>query len=117
MSNKASELPYYPRFIFNCSDGSCFSTADLELFEFLKEVGTDYKVSRFKKGQNIEVTTSDETGETLIKTYKVSEIEIQQIKYDIDEPTYGFNMNDCQSVDGSEKKWLMEIYIFLELVE
>lgn len=117
MSNKASDLPYYPRFIFNCSDGNCFSTADLELFGFLKETGTDYKVSRFKKGQKIDVTTANDSEETLIKTYVVSEIEIQQIKYDIDEPTYGFNMNDCQSVDGSEKKWLMEIYVFLDLVE
>ena len=64
MSNKASELPYYPRFIFNSSDGSCFSTADLELFEFIKEAGSEYKISRFKKGQNIDVTTANETGET-----------------------------------------------------
>lgn len=114
---KASNLPYYPRFIFNGSDGNRFSTADLELFDYLKETGSEYKISRFKKGQSIDVTIASEDGETIIKTYKVSDIEIQQIKYDIDEPTYGFNMNDCQSVDGSEKKWLMEIYVFLDLIE
>lgn len=117
MNNKASKLPYYPRFIFNCSDGNRFSTADIELFKFIKESGTDNKVSRFKKGQKIDVSTTIGNVEAEVKTYRVSEIEIQQIKYDTDEPTYGFNKNDSPSVSGNKKDWLMEIYVFLDLVE
>lgn len=114
---KASELPYYPRFIFNCSDEQCLSTADLELFEHIKETGSEYEVTRFKKGQSLDITWVDEQDNPIIKTYIVSEIEIHQIKRDIDEPTYGMNKNDCTAVQGDKKKWLMEIYIFLDLVE
>ncbi len=115
--NKASELPYYPRFIFNCSDEKCFSTADLDLFKNIKETGNEYEVSRFKKGQSLDITWLDEHENPVVLTYKVSEIEIHQIKRDIDEPTYGMNLNDCHGVSGNKKKWLMEIYIFLDLVE
>ncbi|MER3376528.1 MAG: hypothetical protein RIM83_17955 [Allomuricauda sp.] len=114
---KASSLPYYPRFIFNCSDDNCFSTADVELFDSIKETGSDYEVTRFKKGQKLDITWIGENDETTVKTYRVSEIEIHQIKRDIDEPTYGINMNDCHGpVFGEKKKWLMEIYVFLELL-
>ena len=114
---KASELPYYPRFIFNCSDDNCFSTADLELFGHIKETGSEYEISRFKKGQSLDITWIDEQDNQVVKTYKVSDIEIHQIKRNIDEPTYGFNKNDCTSVQGNKKIWLMEIYIFLDLTD
>jgi hypothetical protein len=114
---KASSLPHYPRFIFNCSDGNCFSTADLDLLEHIKETSTDYEVSRFKKGQSLDITWTDDQGNRTVKTYEVSEIEIHQIKRDIDEPTYGINLNDCSTVFGDKKKVLMEIYIFLDLKE
>ena len=114
---KATELPYYPRFIFNCSDHNCFSTADVELLEHIKETGSEYEITRFTRGQSLDITWADEVGNLTLKTYKVREIEIHQIKYDIDEPTYGINLNDCQTVFGKEKKVLMELYIFLDLVE
>ncbi|WP_373396396.1 hypothetical protein V8V91_17035 [Algoriphagus halophilus] len=113
----ASSLPYYPRFIFNCSDDNCMSTTDLKQFEHIKETGSEYEVTRFKKGQSLDITWVDENGNIIVKTYKVSDIEIHQIKRDIDEPTYGMNKNDCTVVQGDKKKWLMEIYIFLNLVE
>lgn len=88
----------------------------MNLFKYLKVSGSEYDISRFKKGQKIDIDIASERGETIVKTYIVSEIEIHQIKYDIDEPTYGLNKNDCLSVDGAKKKWLMEIYIFLDLI-
>ena len=113
---EANKLPYYPRFIFNFSDGHCLSTADLDLFRFIKESGSEHKISRFKKGQKIDVHIEGDYRKKVIKTYIVTEIEIQEIKYDIDEPTYGINKNDCLSVEGVKKKWIMDIYIFLDLV-
>lgn len=113
----ANSLPYYPRFIFNFNDGVCFSTGDLEHFEYIKEHKTDYEVTRFVPGQKVDVTFENEDNETEVKTYSVNRIEIQQIKYDLDEPTYGINMNDCSSIFGKEKKWMMEIYVFLDLVK
>lgn len=113
---KASDLPYYPRFIFNFSDGSCFSTGDLDEFEYIKEHGTDYEITQFVTGQKIDVIWVDEHEEQEIRTYSVNKIDIHQIKYDLDEPTYGINLNDCSTITGRKKKWMMEIYIFLDKI-
>ncbi len=115
--NKASELPYYPRFIFNFNDGNCFSTGDLDEFEYIKEHGNDHEITQFLPGQKIDVSWVNEDEELEIRTYSVNKIEIRQIKYDLDEPTYGINMNDCSAINGRKKKWMMEIYVFLDKIE
>ncbi len=114
--NKANNLPYYPRFIFNFNDGLCFSTGDLDELEYIKESGTDYEITHFFPGQKIDVSWVNENEEPEIRKYEVNKIEVRQIKYDLDEPTYGINMNDCTSIYGKEKKWLMEIYIFMNKI-
>ncbi|MDJ1495020.1 hypothetical protein QNI19_18925 [Cytophagaceae bacterium DM2B3-1] len=111
----ANSLPYYPRFIFNFSDGRCFSTADLDWFTYIKDTGDDYPITSFVPGRLIDMKWTKENNELDIRTYKVDKIEIHQIKYDLDEPTYGMNSNDCMGVAGKEKKWMMEIYVFLEV--
>ncbi|MCF1192508.1 hypothetical protein LRR18_13010 [Mangrovimonas sp. AS39] len=111
---KTNDLPYYPRFIFNCSDGNCLSTGDLELFDFIKETGSEFEITAFKPGQSLDITWVDENEDQIIKTYIVNRIQINQIKYDLDEPTFGINSNDCTAIQGKEKKWMMEIYIFLD---
>lgn len=113
----ASALPYYPRFIFNFSDGKCFSTCDLDEFKYIKEHEVDYDITRFVPGQKVDVSWVNENNEQEVTTYSVNKIEIHQIKYDLDEPTYGINMNDCASVFGKEKKWMMEIYVFLDPIQ
>jgi hypothetical protein len=114
---KANNLPYYPRFIFNCNDNKCMSTGDLELFKFIKESGTDYEITRFVPGQKIDISWINENEKVEIKTYTVNKIEIHQIKTDLDKPTYGINSNDCTMISGKEKKWMMEIYIFLDIIK
>jgi len=113
----ASTLPYYPRFIFNCDDGKCFSTADLDELNYIKEGGTEYDVTRFVPKQILDISWSNGNGGLETKSYSVGKIEIHQIKRDLDEPTYGVNSNDCTSVYGRDKKWMMEIYVFLNLVK
>lgn len=93
------------------------STGDLEFFKFIKETGSDYDITRFTPGQEINISWINENEEQEIKTYKVNRVEIHQIKYDLDEPTYGINSNDCMGIAGKEKKWMMEIYIFLDQVK
>lgn len=112
--NEIENLSYYPKFIFNTSDGKAFSTTSLDTFKHLKEIGRNNKINRFVKGQNINITTTDESDNIEVKLYEVTKIEIQNIKYEINEPDYGVNMNDSLTED-KEKKILMEIYIFLEL--
>ena len=115
--NKVNNLAYYPRFIFNFNDGFCFSTGDLEELENIKESGkTDYKIARFFPEQKIDVMCINKNDVQEIRKYVVNKLEIKQIKYNLDEPTYGINMNDCTSIYGKEKKWLMEIYVFLDRV-
>ena len=113
----SSALPYYPRFIFNCDDGNCMSTADLEFFEHIKETSSDYNISRFVPGQGIDIAWINDREEREVRSYRVKKIEIHQIKYDLDEPTYGLNSNDCTQIFGREKKYMMEIYVFLESVK
>jgi hypothetical protein len=109
-----NNLPYYPRFIFNCSDEKCLSTGDLDWFKNIKQAGSVYDITSFKTGQKIDITWIDKQE---IKTYLITKIDINHIKYDLDEPTYGMNAeNDCSSVKGKTKKWMMEIYIYLELI-
>lgn len=68
-----NDLPYYPRFIFNCSDGRAYSTGDLDLFKFIKEVGSENDIESFKPGQNIEITWNSEEG-SIVKPYIVKSI-------------------------------------------
>lgn len=109
-------LPYYPRFIFNCNDGMCLSTGDVELLDQLKEAGNGYPISRFVSGQRVRICWKTEIGGQDVRTYVVNKIEIHQIKRDLDEPTYGTNSNDCIVNSGRDKNWLMEIYVFLDAV-
>ena len=106
-----NKLPYYPRFIFNCDDGKCMSTGDLEYFRYFKESESKDDINKFKPGQQITINWEDGAE---LKTYQVDKIEIHRIKYDLDMPTRGMNLNDCAAIDGQEKKWMMEIYIFLK---
>lgn len=113
---KASALPYYPRFIFNCSDGRCFSTADVDSLAHIKDAHDTYgsNVEQFVPGREVKITWATTAGEPEVKRYTVDKIEIHQIKYDLDAPTYGMNSNDCSQIFGKEKKHMMEIYVFLK---
>lgn len=118
---KASLLPYYPRFIFSCSDGKCFTTADLDELKDIKDAddvddGYGYDITQFVPGQRIQISWSAPDNGLEIKTYKVDKIEIHQIKRDLDAETKGMNSNDCWgAVSGRTKKHMMEIYVFLEV--
>ena len=111
----ANSLPYYPRFIFNCNDGRCFSTGDLDLFRFIKKRGKDYDITSFASGEEVEIHWEDDDEITTI-AYVIDHIDIHQIKRDVDEPTKGLHINDC-TLSGKEKKWIMEIYIFLNTIK
>ena len=119
---KASSLPYYPRFIFNCSDGKCFSTADLDSLEYIRDAedeedGYSRDITQFVPGQILNISWSAPDAKVEVKSYKVERIEIHQIKYDLDKETKGVNSNDCSVVAGKHKKHMMEIYVFLKAVK
>ena len=107
-----NDLSYCPRFILKTSEGLSFSTNNLKIFEFVKDVKSGKKVNHFKNGQEISIIFENES----INKYVVTGIEIQQIKYNLDEPNYGINFNDSELIDDS-KITTMEIYVFLEKIE
>lgn len=114
---KASSLPFYPRFVFTCNDdGKCFSTADLDYLRHIKDADDPHghDITQFVPGQLLKFTWADNNDQVAIKQYEVEKLEVHQIKYDTDEPTYGMNSNDCIEVAGKSKKHLMEIYVFLK---
>lgn len=76
----ANSLPYYPRFIFNCSDGKCLSTGDLDFFKHIKEIETDYDITSFVPGRKLEITWATDNEEQEIKAYIINRIEIHQLK-------------------------------------
>ncbi|WP_338815680.1 hypothetical protein V9L05_21840 (plasmid) [Bernardetia sp. Wsw4-3y2] len=112
----ANSLPYYPRFIFSCNDGKYFSTGDLDFFKFVKKRDRTYDITSFSSGDEVDIYWENDDGKTEVIAYTVDHIDIHQIKRDIDEPTKGLNMNDC-TLFGKEKKWIMEIYIFLNKIK
>jgi hypothetical protein len=113
---KASTLPYYPRFIFTCDDGKCFSTADLDYLRDIKDADDKYEhdITQFVPGQLLKITWAADNNQTEVKYYEVDRLEVHQIKYDTNEPTVGMNSNDCTVIAGQPKKHLMEIYVFLK---
>ncbi|RYE18308.1 MAG: hypothetical protein EOP45_14345 [Sphingobacteriaceae bacterium] len=115
--NHANALPYYPRFVFNCSNGECLSTGDLEFFESIKDLNSSYDITSFVPGEKINIYWPIENSEPEIKTYLINRIEIHQIKYDLDKAVKGENSNDCKLIYGREKKWLMDVYIFLDILD
>lgn len=116
---KASALPYYPRFIFNCSDGRVFSTADVDLLKHVKDADDEYErdITQFVPGQIVNISWAAADNEVEVRSYEVDKIEVHQIKYDLDKPTKGMNSNDCAEISGKEKKHMMEIYVFLNPVK
>jgi hypothetical protein len=111
----ANLLSTYPRFIFNCNDGRCLSTGDLNFIKKIKLKGFKGNIIQFIPEQEIEIPWTVEN-KTELKTYKIESIEIRQIKYDLDEQHYGFNSDDCENIQGQDKTWIMEIYIRLNVV-
>lgn len=116
---KASLLPYYPRFIFSCSDGKCFTTADLDELKHIKDAddvddGFGRDITQFVPGQRVQFSWLAADDGIEVKVYTVEKIEVHQIKYDLDKETKGMNSNDCSMISGKPKKHMMEIYVFLE---
>jgi hypothetical protein len=109
-----NDLQYYPRFVFNCSDGKCFSTDDLAL---LKDINIPHinKIDQFRTGEEISIKWSDIDEP---KQYIILKIDIRDIRYDSDEKLYGFHEDDCSAISTDKDKFhLMSIFIFLEAVE
>lgn len=110
---KTNDLDHYPRFIFNCSDGRCLSTADLDFLKHFSKDDQPTNINSFNIDDIINIKWADLDGHL---DYKVSKIEIKEIMYDTSEQILGMNKDDFNPVIGKDKFWLMGLYIFLDLV-
>ncbi|MGJ1418294.1 hypothetical protein ACR79T_01625 [Sphingobacterium spiritivorum] len=110
---KINELQHYPRFVFNCSDGRCYSTADLDGLMYIKRENLDAPVDAFNTGETVSIVWDTEPNP--IK-YVIKKIDIRDIRYDTNENLYGIYEDDCTGVYGKEKFHLLSIFIFLEAI-
>lgn len=101
---KIAELPYYVQFVFNSSNGDCFSTADPEMFEFIKYADSGNPVNRLEIGHTI-------TFEPEGKSYIIEDIVIRHIVDDTDLHKYGFDMEGCTEMQGEAKEWFFSILV------
>lgn len=81
-----NDFTHYPRFVFNTSDNICFSTADLDELKFFTHIPDNHKIKSFCTGEIIQILWKH------IKypiKYRISKIDIRDIRYDTEEKLYG----------------------------
>lgn len=66
-------LNHYPRFVFNCSDGKCFSTLDLDHLQFITKKDYSTRIESFNTGEIVSIKWDDSPK---FINYKVSKIDI-----------------------------------------
>lgn len=105
---KISELPYYVKFVFLCSDGQCYSTTDINMIEYIKSTESGKRIYSLEVGDRIMFTPENDA------TYKIASVAIQQLGDDTEEMRLGFDSEDCTSMQGEEKDWLLKILILAD---
>lgn len=111
---KIDDLQHYPRFVFSCSDGRCYSTAELKGLKYIKREHIDSPIDAFYTGEIITIIW--DTDPTPVR-YKVDKIDVRDIRYHTDEKLYGIHGDDCSVIQGKEKFHLMSIFVFLERIK
>ncbi|RZJ81873.1 MAG: hypothetical protein EOO47_02675 [Flavobacterium sp.] len=110
---KINQLDHYPRFVFNCSDDYGFATDDLDLFKFFRNENDMYPITSFKMGEEVTLKRDDQDEPVL---YKISDIQIRDIRYDTNEKLYGVYEDDRATYQNKEKFHVMSIFISLDLI-
>jgi hypothetical protein len=102
---KISELPYYVKFVFLCSDNACFSTSDIKMLEHIKSAESGEAVSYLEVGNRIMFAPNTDT------IYRITSVAIKHLVDDTELMRLGFDSEDCTSMQGEEKDWLLKILI------
>ncbi len=105
---KISELPYYVKFVFLCSDGACYSTADIAMLNHIKKPGSEQRVFSLDVGDSIVFEPDGE------KVYRITEVAIRHLVDDTDTMRLGVDTEDCTSMQGRPKEWLLKVLIKAE---
>lgn len=102
---KISELPYYVKIVFLCSDQACFSTSDIKMLKHIKRADSEDPISSFEVGDRIIFAPDAD------KIYQISSVAIKHLFDDLDLMRLGFDSEDCTSMQGEEKDWLLKILV------
>ncbi len=105
---KIAQLPYYVKFVFLCSDGSCYSTADIAMMEHIRRPNSDERVFSFDVGDRITFAPNND------KVFRITEVAIKHLHDDTNMMQLGFDSEDCTSMQGEAKDWLLKILIRAE---
>lgn len=102
---KISELPYYVKFVFLCSDGECYSTSDIKMLEHIKSAESGEPVSSLDVGDRIMFAPNTDG------IYCITSVAIKHLADDTELMRLGFDTEDCATMQGEEKDWLLKILI------
>lgn len=106
---KISKLPYYVKFVFLCSNGTCISTTDVEMIDHIIDPDTGRRIYSLDVGDRIIFEQDYEN------IYKIKSIGVRQIQDDTDLMKYGFDTEDCTEPQGASKDWLLKLLITADL--
>ena len=102
---RISELPYYVKFVFLCSDGGCYSTADITMLEHIKSAESGKPVSSLEVDNRITFAPNTD------RIYRITSVAIKHLGDDTELMRLGFDLEDSTSMQGKEKDWLLKILI------
>jgi len=102
---KIPELPYYVKFVFLCSDQECFATSDFRMLKHIKSAETGEPVCSLDVGDRIVFAPSAD------KIYRITSVAVKHLLDDTNQMRLGFDSEDCTSMQGEEKDWLLKILI------
>lgn len=109
---KITDLPYYPNFVFMSENSdACFSTKDIEMFEFIKYEQSQSKVDSLEVGDKIYFEPNNEM------IYEIISVSIRQIVEDTDFFNYGFDSQNCTEIQGKQKSSMLKIMIKMNLLK
>jgi len=107
---KISQLPYYVKFVFLCSDQGCYSTSDIKMLEYIHNADSGKPISSLDVGDRI--IFAPNCG----KVYKIASVAIRHLFDDTELMRLGFDCEDCTSMQGEGKEWLLKILIHADRV-
>jgi hypothetical protein len=105
---KIAQLPYV-KFVFLCNDGSCYSTADIAMLEHIRQPNSDNRAYSFDVGDRITFAPNSD------KVFRITEVAIRHLHDDTNMMRLGFDSEDCVSMQGAAKEWILKVLIRAEL--
>ena len=105
------DIPFFVKFIFSGDTGDCYSTTDIEIFEFIKYKSTNKAIYGIEVGDKIYFEPNPQS-----KFYEVTNVKIRHLTKDTETQKYGIDSEDCTGASGKEKEYFFSILVNMKLL-